>query len=95
MQLLEGGTVRELEAFTFEGAGEADLIVAVFLDQLGAVRLMRVGDILEEQHHQDVVLILGRIDRSAEGVAGLPGSRVDLVLGDFGGGFAHRFEKRY
>jgi hypothetical protein len=38
-----------------------------------------------EEHHQDVVLVLGRVDGATEGIASLPQDGVDLVLGDGGG----------
>src|SRR5690606_15600603 len=48
----------------------------------GQVVVPQVGDVLQEQRHQDVVLVLRRVDGAAEGVAGGPGGLVDLLLGE-------------
>src|SRR5690606_5660689 len=40
-----------------------------------------VGDVLQEQHHQDVILVLSGIDDAPEGVASGPRRLVDLLLG--------------
>jgi hypothetical protein len=41
-----------------------------------------IGDVLDEEHDEDVVLVFGRIDGAAEGVTGFPEDVVDLLLGD-------------
>src|SRR5690606_10353698 len=54
-------------------AAEAPLVLLPLLPR-------QVGDELQEEHDEDVVLVLGRIDRSAEGVAGPPDDFVDVLL---------------
>ena len=44
-----------------------------------------IGDVLDEEHDQDVVLILAGVDGAAKRIAGFPQYSVDLVLVDFAG----------
>jgi hypothetical protein len=41
-----------------------------------------IRDILEEQHYQDVILVLRRVDRTPEGVTSPPDNTVNLILTD-------------
>ena len=38
--------------------------------------------VLQEQHHQDVILVFGRVHGAAERVTGFPEDAVDFVLKD-------------
>ena len=56
---------------------------------------VRVAQILQKVHHEDIVLVLCRIDHPTEGVAGFPGGLVDAGLGDvFGCGHGLWVESR-
>ena len=63
------------------------LVAAVLLQQLLIVVAPHVGDVLDEEHHQDIVLVLGRVHRAAEGVTRAPEDLVDFVLVDCRGHF--------
>jgi hypothetical protein len=45
-----------------------------------------IGNVLHEQHHQDVVLVLGWVDSAAKGITRPPEDGVDFVLIDDGHG---------
>ena len=55
------------------------VLLAVFLSFI----LPKVGEILQEQHRKDVVLVLGWIDRATKRIARLPNDRVDFRLRKF------------
>ena len=44
------------------------------------VILPDIGDVLEEEHHEDVVLVAGGVHNAAEDVAGTPYCFVDVLL---------------
>jgi hypothetical protein len=46
------------------------------------VILPHVGDVLDEEHNQDVVFVFGGVYGAAKGVAGFPQDAVDFFLGD-------------
>ena len=76
---LGGSTKRSLFSSSSMRPGSASpycLLVVV------VVVLPDIGDVLQEQHRQDVVLVDARIDGAAKGVAGGPDGRVDAVLAD-------------
>ena len=81
IKIIVARTFRQNEAFALETAANTGIVVAILFlvgfDVVGP----EVRDVLQEQHHQDVVLILGRIDGATEGVARCPGGLVDLLLG--------------
>src|SRR4030095_10956279 len=52
-----------------------------------ALVLPHVGQVFEEQHHKDVVLVLRRVYRATKGVARAPRHIIDFVLGDCFHGF--------
>ena len=63
------------------------LLIALVLFQVGVAMVApHIGDVLPEQHHQDVVAVVLGIDDAPEGVAGAPGDVVDFRLVDFGHG---------
>ncbi len=74
---------RQDEALPLQPAADAHIVVAILLAVFFVVVAPGVRDVLEEQHHQDVVLVLGRVHHPPEGVAGRPGSIVDVFLVDF------------
>lgn len=82
VETVELGTDRELEAFASEAAGDAGFVALELNEVGGAVVFDDVADVFHEQHHEDVVLVVGRIDDAAECVAGFPGDIVDLGLVD-------------
>ena len=87
--LIEAGevaAVRKLKSLTGEATLHAHLIVAVFLQIAVTVIAPHIGHVFPEQHHQDVVLVVGRIDDTSECVARAPCYIVDFGLVDF----AHR-----
>ncbi len=72
----------EHKAFPAHAPEKAFFVLAVLGFVLVVVVSPHVRDIFDEQHHQDIVLVFGGIDRTAEGVAGFPEDVVDFVLGD-------------
>ena len=68
------------EALALQLAADTLFVVPVFLLVLGVVVGPLIADVLQEQHHQDVVLVLRRVDDAAEGVAGGPGGVVNFLL---------------
>ncbi len=69
-----------LDANAHLAALDAPAVVAAALLVVIVVILPDVGDVLDEEHDQDVVLVLGGVDGAAKGVAGFPKDGVDLVL---------------
>ena len=69
----------ELEALAIKPAPDAFKIAFELDAILLRVRVPNVADVFEEERREDVVLIHGRIDRSAERVAGLPDGGVDVL----------------
>jgi hypothetical protein len=57
-------------------------MVAMFLLVGLAVILPHIGDVFQEQHGQNVILVDRCVDRTAEGVASRLGDLVDVVLRD-------------
>ena len=74
--------IGEDEALALQPAADARVVVAVLLAVLFEVVVPEVGDVFQEQHHQDVVLVLRRIDNAPEGVACGPRRVVDVLLVD-------------
>ena len=70
------------EALAIQLAPDTLVVIAVLLAIGVVVVLPEVADVFQEQHHQDVVLVLRRIDDAAECVAGGPCGAVDILLGD-------------
>ena len=75
----------------FKAAADADFILAILPAVGFGVVVPEVRDVFQEQHHEDVVLVLRGIDGAAEGVAGGPCGVVHLVLGDLVGHQATSF----
>jgi len=65
---------------------DARFVTLVLLQVLLAFVLPQVGHVLDEQHHEDVILVLRGVQRAAERVARLPEDIVDFLLRDL---FAH------
>ena len=81
VQIVETRTVGQDEALAFQPATDPALVIPVTLPKTLHAVVPQVRDVLEEQHHEDVVLVLTGIDDAPEGVAGGPGGLVDLLLG--------------
>ena len=80
VQVIEVALLRQHEALTRHGALDALLVAAVTRAVLLELFLAQVRQVLHEQHHQDVVLVLRRIDRAAKRIAGAPYDVVDGLL---------------
>ena len=78
----EIGAFGQLKLLETHAPADARLVVAELRPVGVVVVAPYVGDVLDEQHHQDVVLVLGRVHRAAKGVARPPQDGVDLVLAD-------------
>ena len=63
-------------------SAEAGLVVSEPLAVGGNVVVPHVGDVLQKQHHQDVVLVLPGIHDAPEGIAHGPRHLVHLGLCD-------------
>jgi hypothetical protein len=74
--------VREYEALTCHTAADALLILAILLAIQRVMIVPHIRNIFEEQHYQDIVFVLGRIDRAPERVTGAPENTIDLILAD-------------
>ena len=85
VEVIEACTLGQDEPLPLQAPADARLVVAILLAIGCLVVLPKVGDGLQEQHHQDVVLVLPRINGAPKGVAGGPGGLVDLLLGDWVG----------
>ncbi len=70
------------KAFVLQLAADAPLVVAVKPAQFLVAFTPHVADVFEKEHHQDVVLVLGGVNRATEGVAGFPQDAVDRFLFD-------------
>ena len=71
-----------LGKLALEAAANAGLVVAILLAVGLEVVVPEVRNVLQEQHHEDVILVLSGIDCATEGVASSPGGIIDLVLGN-------------
>ena len=81
------------KTFTLQLAADASIVIAVLLPILFVVVLPDIGDVFQKQHHEDVILVLCRIDNPPEGVAGRPCRVVDVFLIDFAAHFLFSFCK--
>ena len=82
VQVLEAGAFGQDKAFTLQSAANAVFIPPVSCPIVRQMIVPEIGDVLQEQHHKDVVLVLPGIDDTPKSVAGRPGRVVDLLLGD-------------
>ena len=73
---------RHDEALPAQGSLDAPLVSLVAMTVVLLLVLPEVGQVFDEQHHQDVVLVLGGVQSPPEGIARLPEYVVDLFLGD-------------
>src|SRR5690606_11383438 len=80
LEVVVARALGEDEAFALEAAADALVVVAVALLELGVVLGPDVGDVLEEEHDEQVVLVLAGVDGAAEGVAGAPEDCIDFIL---------------
>ena len=60
---------RNHETFSFQSATDAYFVVTIFFFVLCVMIFPHIGDVFQEQHHQNVVLVLCRIDDPAKGIA--------------------------
>ena len=79
--VVEGGAFGHHEPLAAELALEQRFVVSVLGAELLTLVIPDVGEVLEEEEHKDVILVLGAVDGATEGVAGAPEGGVDLVLG--------------
>jgi len=86
VETVEVGGVGELKTFAGKTTGDADRVTFIFSRVTVAVIFNDVADVFHEQHHEDVVLVVRRIEAATEGIAGTPRDVVDLVLIDVGHG---------
>ena len=82
VEVVEARPHRQDEALALQPAADARLVASEPLPVGGNVVVPQVGDVLQKQHHQDVVLVLAGIHDAAEGVAGGPRRLVHLGLCD-------------
>ena len=83
VQGVEAGSLRQHKALALHHLQDQLRLVAVFLLILIVVVLPYIGDVLEEQHGEDEVLVGIGADGATEGVTGIPQGLVDAVLIDF------------
>ena len=82
-QIVERTLLGHHETLVPHGAGGALPVALILLKMLGILGFVDIADVLQEEHSQDVVLILARVNESAERVAGFPYNPVYLCLVDF------------
>ena len=73
VELPEARPLRHHEALGLEAATDAGLVAAVPLPVGLDVVVPEVRDVIQEQHHEDVVFVLAGVDDALEGFAGVPG----------------------
>ena len=72
----------QFELFVAQRPPDALLVAAVALQQLFVAVAPDIGDVLDEEHDEDIVLVFGRVNGAAKGVAGPPEDVVDFGLVD-------------
>src|SRR5690606_22721249 len=82
VEVVEAGALWQDEALALEAAANAGHVVAILLAVGLEMVVPEVRNVLQEQHDEDVVLVLAGIDGAPEGVAGRPGGLIDLLLGN-------------
>ena len=82
MQGVEVGAARQDKALVLQQLFNQRRVVTVLSLVAVIVVLPDIGDVLQEKHGQDIVLVDARIHRATEGVAGVPDGCVDGVLLD-------------
>ena len=87
MQFVEARPLGQDETLALQPAADARLVVAVPGAVGFDVVVPQVRNILQEQHHQDVVLVLTGINDAPKGVTGGPSGLVDLLLSELVGHF--------
>ena len=82
-EVVERTLLGNLEPFAAHGPLGTLRIAVVALEVLLVFRLADVADVLQEQHRENVVLVLAGVNHAPEGVAGLPYDFVNLFLCNF------------
>jgi len=82
MQILKARTFGKDKAFAFQAPTNARLVVTISIAIGIQVVVPEVRYVLQEQHHENVVLVLAGIDDAPEGVTCRPRGLVDLLLGN-------------
>ena len=80
VEVVEAGTLRQDEPLALQPAANTRPVTAVLLAVALDVVVPEIRDVLQEQHHQDVVLVLTGIDDAPEGIASRPSRLVNLLL---------------
>ena len=79
VEKVKGGLLIDGKAFTAHGAFYAALIAVVLLHVLGTFFFGNVTQVFDKQHRQDIVLVAGAVDLSAEAVTGFPKDAFNIV----------------
>src|SRR5690606_13931703 len=81
------GALGEDETLALQTTTDTGFVATILLSIGLDVVVPVIGNVLQEQHHKDVVLVLTGIDNAPEGVAGRPRRLVDLLLRELVGHF--------
>ena len=85
IDIMESAAFRQHEALALQTAQDGFFVITVLFYQDVVVFLPDIGDLFDEQHDQNIVFILRRIDRPPKGIAGIPEYAIDFILINFGG----------
>src|SRR5207248_6287091 len=72
VQVLEVALFRQYEPLTYHCSLDALFISGISLGVFVQLFRAKIGEVLYEQHYEDVILVLRRVDRSAECVTRTP-----------------------
>ena len=85
---VEVGIFGQNESFAFQSAADTLVIVTELLAVFVVMIAPNIRDVLDEECHQDVILVDGGVHHAAKGVAGGPCGVIHVLLPDgIGGGF--------
>ena len=79
----EAAVCGQLEVLVAQRPRDALLVAAVAMHQLLVAVAPLVGDAFDEEHDEDIVLVLGGVNSAAKSVACSPEDVVDFVLVDW------------
>ena len=83
IEVVEARAFGQDETLALQAPADADVVAAELLLVGFEVVVPEIGNVFQEQHHKDVVLVLPGIDDAPEGVAGRPCRLVDFLLCKF------------